>query len=401
MPVPHVSKDRKHHLRIREIVNLYKIDYSDALQLITVLEGRWKKSVYECKTVFVSADSDLVEAARSLKMRVWHFGKEEPPTIAQQCGEGALEMHKLNPHMAVRLRNETCPYCGANLVAKPSDDEHTIARRFVPKGTLDRSWNLILLACQDCNGTKGDLEDDLSAISMQPDAFGNEVNDDPRLLSERVRKGAGSFSRVTKKPVQNSDHSMTIQGSLIPGLNASFSITAPPQFPVDRALHLAQMQLSAFFYFLTYDESTRRGGFSVGEGVGVNVSRRSDWGNPVQISFMRNVCSWDPWLLVIAADGYFKVAIRRHPEDVCWSWALEWNQNIRLVGFYGEKVALKQAMDALEFPDMTSLHQADRGLLRFRTEISLDPNQDLFFGSEKMGVCRCRAGLGSDQGNYL
>ncbi len=77
-------KDLKHHLTIREIVNVYKIDYSDALQLITVLEGRWKNSVYECKTVFVSADSDLVEAARSLKMRVWHFGKEKPPTIAQQ-----------------------------------------------------------------------------------------------------------------------------------------------------------------------------------------------------------------------------------------------------------------------------------------------------------------------------
>jgi len=144
----------------------------------------------------------------------------------------------------------------------------------VPKGKLNRSWKLILRACEDCNGAKADPENDLSAISMQPDAFGEHATDDPVLASESTRKGAHSISRLTKKAVEESDHSLTIQGSLIPGVNISFSLFAPPQFSVDRAINLARMQLSAFLYFITYDEGTRRGGWLVGEGVWVDVTRR-------------------------------------------------------------------------------------------------------------------------------
>jgi len=79
-------KERKHFTTLREIVDQHDIDYSDALQILTVLEGRWKGKRYECTTVFVSADAGLVKAARCYDLRVWHYGKEHPPTIAQQNG---------------------------------------------------------------------------------------------------------------------------------------------------------------------------------------------------------------------------------------------------------------------------------------------------------------------------
>lgn len=74
------AKEGKNYLDVREIVNRYDIDYSDALQIYTVLNGRWKRSTLDCKTVFVSADKKLIEAARDHGLRTWHYGKEPPPT---------------------------------------------------------------------------------------------------------------------------------------------------------------------------------------------------------------------------------------------------------------------------------------------------------------------------------
>ena len=71
--------ERQLLLGLRELVQRYSVDYSDALQLYTVLHGRWRRCVDECKTTFVSADTKLVKAARNEGLRVWHFGKEAPP----------------------------------------------------------------------------------------------------------------------------------------------------------------------------------------------------------------------------------------------------------------------------------------------------------------------------------
>jgi hypothetical protein len=60
------------------------------------------------------------------------------------------------------LDNVTCPYCGTALTSKTRTKEHVIGRRFVPVGSLDREWNLILQACGPCNRHKADLEDDIS-----------------------------------------------------------------------------------------------------------------------------------------------------------------------------------------------------------------------------------------------
>ena len=62
------------------------------------------------------------------------------------------------------LHNVSCAYCGRHFKSKlPPTKEHVIGRRFVPRGSFDGQWNLILKACQQCNGEKADLEDDISA----------------------------------------------------------------------------------------------------------------------------------------------------------------------------------------------------------------------------------------------
>lgn len=102
---------------------------------------------------------------------------------------------RLDARSAIVLNNITCVYCNTLLDEAESTKEHTIGRRFVPKGTLARSWNLIVRACGECNGRKSDLEDDLSAVSMHPDSAGDHARDDEILVSEATRKAAKSSSR--------------------------------------------------------------------------------------------------------------------------------------------------------------------------------------------------------------
>src|SRR4051794_17550674 len=103
---------------------------------------------------------------------------------------------------AIILNNAACAYCGVEFsdVMLP-EKEHTIGRRLVPKGTLNRQWNLLLRSCRRYNSYKANLEDDISAITMQPDATGQFVNADPRLRAEAARKAHNAISRKTGKPV--------------------------------------------------------------------------------------------------------------------------------------------------------------------------------------------------------
>ena len=67
---------------VGEFVDKYSLDYSDALQIYTVLYGQWRGKHAECMTIFVTADNDLAEAAKHEGLRVWNPLKEiKPPGI--------------------------------------------------------------------------------------------------------------------------------------------------------------------------------------------------------------------------------------------------------------------------------------------------------------------------------
>jgi hypothetical protein len=288
----------------------------------------------------------------------------------------------LPPKRAIRLNNSTCPYCGADLATVEHNTEHAVGRKFVPKGTLDGCWNLILHACVDCNHRKSQLEDDLSAITMQPDAYGQHHTEDPVLVTEASRKANNSISRRTRRPVANSIESQEIEVALGPGIQLTVSFTMPPQADTARMLELAKMHLCAFFYWITYDRQTRKGGFWTGEGAAIDIARKGDWGNTRQRSFIAAVADWERRVHAVTAAGYFKLAIRRNPNVACWSWALEWNQGFRLIGAFGEPSAINELATKIEEPAMREIRHRNGSISRMRQDVPLSDADDRLFSCD-------------------
>ena len=110
------------------------------------------------------------------------------------------------------MRNVTCINCGDPLDLGSETKELVIGRRFVPAGALQEGWNLIANACGRCNRTKSALEDDISAITMQPTVFGNFAVNDPDLAAEAARKAAAK-SRRMGPPVGLSQESLKIRSA--------------------------------------------------------------------------------------------------------------------------------------------------------------------------------------------
>lgn len=288
------------------------------------------------------------------------------------------ELKNLPANRAVVLKNETCPYCSCFLDASLRTKEHVIGRGFVPKGKLNGQWNLIVGACRPCNCLKSDLEDDLSAISMQPDSWGQFSNPDPLLATEAARKAEKSISRRTGRQIELSSEKQTISSTFGHGTMA-FGFVAPPQADLQRVFELSRLQLQAFFYWLTFSNANNRGGFWPGVFFPINHALKSDWGNPIHQAFMTTVLNWRTRLLAAGADGFFKVAIRRHPSAFCWSWALEWNHKHRIIGFFGEQTPADDVFGTIPQPEMYLLAHNCNERFRFREEIPLSDAEDRMF----------------------
>jgi hypothetical protein len=204
----------------------------------------------------------------------------------------------------VLLDNRTCPYCGRELSAEIMTEDHLIGRYFVPKGSLNNVWNLILKACEECNNAKSDLEDDISAITMRPDVFGRFSHlCDASVRQEALRKGAGSFSRRTGKPVSASREQFEIK-STFGSATMSFSVEAPPQVDDHRLVQLAWFHVIGCIYWLSYDDAKRKGDRVDEAFLPLPPAWRSDWGNAVHLAFMRKVAAWESKLIGNAAAGW-------------------------------------------------------------------------------------------------
>ena len=66
-------------LKVEELAKKYNLDYSDALQLITIKSGKYSSlayesapGVYEPASVLITADKGLASAAESEGIRVWN-----------------------------------------------------------------------------------------------------------------------------------------------------------------------------------------------------------------------------------------------------------------------------------------------------------------------------------------
>ena len=284
------------------------------------------------------------------------------------------------------LKNTTCPYCGVALTEDTFDKEHVIARRFVPKGKLHRSWNLIVNSCKPCNRIKADLENDISAITMQPDAIGRFGHSDPTAWSEAMRKAEHAYSRLAGKVVKDSHIQTKLHVSFGQNASASFGFVGPLQLDRNRVYALARLQLMAFFYWITFRSEDKRGGWWTWEFYPIIEVNCADWGNPVILVFANAVVDWEPRVFASAADGFYKIAIRKHPYSTCWSWALEWNHALRVVGFFGDGQEVQ--LIASRFPELewltTTMSQKPHPTVRYRRESPLPEHRidKLFYWDE-------------------
>ncbi len=248
---------------------------------------------------------------------------------------------------ALTLDNRTCAYCGTPLDSENQTKEHVVGRRFVPRGSLDGEWNLILRACRTCNRLKADLEDDISAISLAGREWFNRQGTDKSDLDEIRRKASGSKSRKTGKAVIDSQEDLTFELPFGPGNTFSFSTISPPQVEHQRVYELSRLQVSAFFYVITYDEATRIGGFLPEGFYPLSPAHRPDWGNQLHRAFMKSVANWHLRWVGITASANFKSIVRCHPDLPCWAWALEWNRNYRVIGFVGSQAVTAETYATL------------------------------------------------------
>lgn len=276
-----------------------------------------------------------------------------------------LKHHPVN--RPIVLRNRTCAYCISpfSQQSRPTK-EHVIGRRFVPLGTLNGQWNLILNVCRTCNGEKADLENDISVITMLPDASGKFAVNDDRLQAEVARKSKKSISRLTRRPVMDSHESLKIKTSMGP-FNLNFDMVAPAQIDATRALRLARFHFQGFFYLISYVSQIESGHFAPGVFHGVFDARRADWGAPEMRWFMDITKSWHPRVNAVAADGFFKIVIRRQSETApVWSWAVEWNQSMRVVGFAGDDGAIATLVEQAPYGRVHVVHETPTESLKFR-----------------------------------
>ena len=158
-------------------------------------------------------------------------------------------------------------------------------------------------------------------------------------------------------------------------------LTSPPQADPQRMLDLAHFHIKGFFYYVTYNHHTKMGGRWQGNIFGVAVTMLSDWGNQLNRAFMDTVVTWEPRWIGGSAEGFFKIAIRRHPdpETVCWSWALEWNAKFRLTGFFGDEQVIKEINAIFPKLEMQTVFQGPDEYLGIRMETPLAPEEDRLF----------------------
>lgn len=293
----------------------------------------------------------------------------------------SIELTMLPPNRADVLRNATCVYCGCHLDTTGFTKEHVIGRRFVPRGSLDGSWNLIVRACPECNGQKSDLEDDISAVTLASISTRSLATEDPLLAAEVQRKARGSISRRTGRAVADSAEPMTIRTPL--GSNSMLTARGdcPPQIDHSRAFDLARLQLRAFFYRITYDSVTKTGQVWPGVFVPVMLALESNWGDWFIAEFTRATRDWPYRYLGVTANRHFKISIRKHPEGgaACWAWAVEWNQSYRVVGFFGR---IEAAMaDSWSFEERLKRMMArhPEGFFALGLERRIRPSDDTLF----------------------
>lgn len=288
------------------------------------------------------------------------------------------ELNEYNADSPFILKNKTCVYCGIKLSDENRTKEHVIGRKFIPKGQLNKNWNLIVYACTSCNNEKSELENDISAISMQPNSYGQYADSSEILRTESLRKGK-SISKLTGQAVNKSKNKLHMKVKSDNYKDAMIIFDGPPQVETNRLYLLAKFHMMAIFYLTTYDSIKLTGSFWRGSFMPVLDTCNGDWGNVVNIDFMRKVKTWEPRFLISSDGLYFKAVMRKNPDYDNWSWALEWNKNYRLIGFFGDVAPVEEICKKFRKIEKIKVGRNKYGDVSYHKEVKLNMSDDVLF----------------------
>lgn len=283
------------------------------------------------------------------------------------------------PHnQPTRLRNIRCAYCNADFVGDEPEKEHVIGKNFVPRGSHEQWWNLHLNSCHNCNQIKSKLENDISAISMQQH-FVSESDFDEELALEAQRKSVTKSQR-TGKPVKDSAEKINIRQQLSSDISAEFGLISPAQVDRNRMFQLARFQLAGFFYLMTFSEESKLGKYWEGVYAPIDAVHRRDWGNTNITSFSEATADWEmKFGGAPTSNGYFQALLKQNGQHSLWSWAIEWNKQHRLYGFFGDKALIKEADERLAKNILSAPIKDGDAVYRSRVDVPLRQDEDRFF----------------------
>lgn len=156
----------------------------------------------------------------------------------------------------------------------------------------------------------------------------------------------------------------------------TFSFVGLPRLVPDRVMALAAAQIRAFFYFITYDESQGRGSFLPGGISSFIFAQKDDWGNAQFLAFASLTRDWIGRVSGNTAEHYFRIVIKRDPSGIeLWSFGLEWNQNYRIIGFFGDTKSAAERVGAFPSFEWVRLDETTRK----REETPLKSSEDVLF----------------------
>ena len=64
------------------LIKQYNLDFTDCIQIVTVLHGQYSILIGDSQSILITADRDLAKAARSEGARVWECTSEPWPAAA-------------------------------------------------------------------------------------------------------------------------------------------------------------------------------------------------------------------------------------------------------------------------------------------------------------------------------
>ncbi len=275
---------------------------------------------------------------------------------------------------SLEASNACCIYCGAYLRGPhppESDKEHLIARRFVPKDTLNaQPFNFIFRACRPCNARKAVAERHVSSVTLfnSPSRF-----EDVRTNIAALRKGEGDFHPKMKGVLIKDAHKdLSVAYSFGPA-SMRFGMVAPPQLDQNLAGEVAFSHIQGLFALVCtedYRDPQKMRLLPEDQFNWYDWYTYNDWGNPQATEIADRVRNWECLANINSADGYFKAIMRYSDEG--WFWALEWNRQLRLFGgINGSRMKLFEGLPNEEWIP------TPKG--RMRQQVPLDPKDDRLF----------------------